>query len=68
MKSVKELRAMNEEALKNRLAEMRKELMKYNSQISVGTTPKSPGAVRRAKRSVARILTLINERRMKTKA
>ncbi|MBI2145212.1 50S ribosomal protein L29 [Candidatus Woesearchaeota archaeon] len=67
MKAVKELRALSEDALKSRLGEVKKDLMKYNSQVAIGTVPKNPGAIRKGKRMVARILTILNERRLKTK-
>ena len=38
----KETRAMSEEDLKNRLEELKKELIKHNAQIATGTTPKNP--------------------------
>lgn len=67
MKLVKELRSLSEEGLKSRLAELRKELMKYGAQVAIGTVPKNPGAIRKGKRTIAKILTILNERRIKTK-
>lgn len=67
MKSVKDLKALSDEALKSKLAELRKELMKYNAQVAIGTVPKSPGTIRSIKRSIARALTVLNEKRMKVK-
>lgn len=63
MKS-KELHQMPESELKEKLQELGKELMKYNSQIASGTTPKSPGQVRQAKKAVAKILTEIGQRKV----
>lgn len=54
----KELRLMNELDLENKTAELKKELMKINSQIAIGTVPKSPSKVREIKRTIARILTI----------
>ena len=54
----KELKAMNEPDLENKITELKKELMKINSQIAIGTVPKSPGKVREMKRAIAKILTL----------
>ena len=68
MKAMKELKSLSEDALKSRIAELRKELMKYNAQVAIGTIPKNPGAIRKDKRMVARILTIINERRLNPKA
>lgn len=68
MKIMKELKSLGEDALKSRLAEVRKELMKLNAQVAIGTVPKSPGAIRKGKRTIARINTVLNERRLKTRA
>ncbi len=64
----KELRAMNEPDLENKLAELKKELMKVNSQIAIGTVPKSPGKVRESKRAIAKILTIKQEKLAKGEA
>ncbi|MBI2143384.1 50S ribosomal protein L29 [Candidatus Woesearchaeota archaeon] len=68
MKPVKEIRTLSEDALKSRIVELRKELMKYNAQVAIGTIPKNPGAIRKGKRMIARILTILNERRLNPKA
>ena len=68
MKLLKELRALSEDALKARISELKKELMKYNAQVAIGTNPKSPGMIRKSKRTIARVLTILNERRMKPKS
>jgi len=59
---VKELRLMNEFDLNNKLIELKKELMKLNSQIAIGTVPKSPGKVKEIKRTIAKILSVNNEK------
>ena len=55
---VKELKAMGELELGNKLIDIKKELMKVNSQIAIGTVPKSPGKVREMKRTIAKIITI----------
>ena len=55
---VKELKAMNEPDLENKIVELKKELMRINSQVAIGTIPKSPGKVREIKRTIAKILTI----------
>ena len=57
----KELRLMSEIDLENKSMELKKELMKLNSQIAIGTAPKSPGKVKEIKRTIAKILTIKNE-------
>jgi len=49
---------MNEIDLENKSIELKKELMKVNSQIAIGTLPKSPGKVKEMKRTIAKILTI----------
>ena len=38
----KELKLMNEPDLENKVIELKKELMKINSQIAIGMVPKNP--------------------------
>ena len=52
---------MSKEDLQVKLEELKKELIKINTQISTGTTPKSPGQVKQIKKNIARILTILNE-------
>lgn len=56
----KELKLMNDLDLENKILELKKELMKVNSQIAIGTVPKSPGKVRAMKKTIAKILTIKN--------
>ncbi|MBI2657852.1 50S ribosomal protein L29 [Candidatus Woesearchaeota archaeon] len=62
----KELKAMNEQDLNSKVAELKKELMKTYSQIAIGTIPKSPGRVKEMKKTIAKIFTINNQKiRMK---
>ncbi len=54
----KELRLINERDLEDKMSELKKELMKINSQIATGTIPKSPGKVKEMKKTIAKILTI----------
>lgn len=58
----KELRMMNETELENRMVELEKELMRINSQIATGTVPKNPSKARVAKKTIAKILTIKQQR------
>ena len=62
----KELRAMSKTELESKMLELRKELMKVNSQRAIGTLPKSPGKVKEMKRTIAQIYTLNNEHSRKS--
>lgn len=59
---IKEIRSMSKEDLQVKLEELKKELIKINAQISTGTTPKSPGHVKQIKKSIAKILTILQEK------
>ena len=52
---------MNNIDLENKVIELKKELMKINSQVAIGTVPKSPGKVKEMKRAIAKIITLKHE-------
>ena len=65
MKSVKELSALKDQELENRLAELNKELMKFRSQVASRTVPKNPGRIRAVKKTIARIHTIKTGRMQK---
>ena len=44
-------------------AELKKELMKINSQIAIGASPKNVGKIKDMKRTIARILTINRQKR-----
>lgn len=58
---IKEIREKKPEELKEKLNELKKELIKLNTQIATGTTLKNPGGVRKIKKTIAKILTVLNE-------
>ena len=56
---IKELRALNEADLKQKMQELHKELMKDNAQVATGTIPKNPGKLKVTKKTIARIKTIL---------
>ncbi len=64
----KELKLMGKEDLKVKLDELKKELMKFNTQIATGTTPKSPSQIKNIKKTIARILTFLKDKEVGKKA
>ena len=62
MKAVREL---NEEHLKDRIAEMRTELSKLEVENAKGTLRKQSGKINRVKKDIARLLTRLNEMKSK---
>jgi len=61
----KDLKNMNVEDLKAKLVELRRDLIKENAQIAIGTTPKSPGLIKQIKKNIARIIQIINNKEVK---
>jgi large subunit ribosomal protein L29 len=59
-----EIQNMSVEQMEEKLKELRKELMKLNAQISMGTTPESPGKLRAIKKTISRLIFLINNKHL----
>lgn len=59
----KELRQKSEGELRKLLSEYRAELRRLEAQIAAGVRPENPGKVRELKRTIARILTILNEKK-----
>ena len=53
---------MDNASLNEKLTELKKELVKVNAQVAIGTALKNPGQVRVIKKTLARILTLSSEK------
>ena len=61
----KQIREMKPEDLNSKLAEIRLELMKETGGIKMGKPVKNTGRIGELKRTVARMLTIRNEMKMK---
>ena len=59
----KELRELSREDILSKYAELKKELLKLNIQVSTKTALKNPGQLKSIKKTIARILTEINTRK-----
>lgn len=66
MRKTKEFRVLSVEEIKNRMVEMKKELMKENVHIASGTAPSNPGRIKQAKKNLARLLTILKQKEVKT--
>ena len=64
MKRSSEITGLEDTELRKRLNDLRRELIKFNAQVATGTVPKSPGLIRKTKRTVARILTAMRQREL----
>ena len=58
---MKAVREMNEKDLRDRVEQMRTELMKLRVESSKGTLRKENGKVKDVRKNVARLLTRLNE-------
>ncbi|MBA3750111.1 MAG: 50S ribosomal protein L29 [Nitrosopumilus sp.] len=59
----KTLREFNESDLKEKLDDLKVDLAKLRSEGSKGTLKKETGVIRWKRRDIARVLTLLNERK-----
>ncbi len=59
-----ELKQIPKDKIEERIKELNKELMKYNSQRAVGTAIENPGRIRELRRSIAKLLTLKNNNQL----
>jgi len=58
----KQIRSMSKEDIESKIFELRKEMIKHNTQIAAGTSLKSPALVRNTKRTIARLLQELNNK------
>ena len=62
---LKTLREMNEQDLIEKLAELKADLAKLKLEKSKGTLKKQTGHIKWLRRDIARMMTLLNERKIK---
>jgi len=63
--SMKTVRELNENDLKERLQQLRSDLTKLKVESAKGTLRKESGKIKPLKRDIARIMTRLNEMRKK---
>lgn len=63
MKALKlnELVNLEKKQLEEKLAEVKKELLKVNAKIATKVVPENPGSVKQMKKAIAKILTVKNQ-------
>ncbi len=61
---LKDIRAMSSEDRTKRLTELRTELMRLRTMIKAGGAVENPGRIRELRKTIARILTVENEKPM----
>ena len=62
---VSEIRKMSDEERRRRLSELRAELMRAKTMVKAGGSLENPSRIRELRRTIARILTVMNEERRK---
>ncbi|HKI08318.1 MAG TPA: 50S ribosomal protein L29 [Nitrososphaeraceae archaeon] len=60
---LKNLHEMNQTDLGEKLSELKSELLKLKSERAKGTLKKETGSIRWVRRDIARILTILEEKR-----
>lgn len=58
-----EIRNMSEEELDEKMKDLKLELSKEKGKTDMGSFPENPGRIKEIKRTIAKILTILNERR-----
>ena len=66
MKS-KEIRSLDGKALDEKILELKKELLKINAQVAIGSAIKNPGQIKKIKKTIARISTIQSEKKNQDK-
>lgn len=64
---LKTLQEMNDIDLTDKLSDLKADLAKLRSEGAKGTLKKRTGDIRWVRRDIARIMTLLNERKVNTK-
>jgi ribosomal protein L29 len=65
---LKDLRALPEAELKEKKVELLNELIKERAQVATGTVPKNPSKIKLARRTIARINTILAKKEVSKKA
>lgn len=60
-----EIRNLEKSSFDEKIAEMKKELVKINAQVAIGTALKNPGQAKQIKKAIARMLTIQHEPKKK---
>ncbi len=60
----RDIKEMPEQALLEKLDDLRKELIKLRGQASTGTPIKNPNQIKEIKKTIARIKTAINQKKI----
>ncbi len=62
-----EIREMTIDEMKKKLVELKRELLKERAHKASAGAPMNPGRMRELRRTIARILTIMNEKKRESK-
>jgi large subunit ribosomal protein L29 len=65
LREVKELRELSDEELAKKVDEYKAELRRLITEINTGGSVQNPARVKLLRKSIARALTILNERRLR---
>jgi len=65
---LKELKSLPDAELKAKKIELLNELIKERAQVATGTVPKNPSKIKLARRTIARINTILAKKEVSKKA
>ncbi|MEK6835048.1 MAG: 50S ribosomal protein L29 [Nanoarchaeota archaeon] len=57
-----ELKQLSKDQLKEKLVELRRDLMRLNTQRSTKTIPENPSQIKNLRKNIARILTFMKQK------
>jgi len=63
----KEIRSLSEEDMNSKVLDLQKELIKLNAQVATGTQIKNPGLLKKTKKTIARLKTILQEKKLGVK-
>ena len=64
---ISEIRAMDVSSMKEKVVELKAELAKEKALVAGGTRPENPGKIKSVRKTIAKILTVVNEKKRESK-
>ena len=61
---ISEIRSMDVQSLNAKVAELKEEIAKEKALVAGGTRPENPGKIRKTRKTIARIMTVIREKEL----
>ena len=58
-----EFKQLNIQSAEEKIKELRKELMKMNSQVAMGTMPENPGRIKEIKKTIAKLIIFVKSKK-----